>query len=114
MAVQIIFIRENFADDVITIRKRHHRPDFLVRYVDGTQPNKVWLNDKNISSLMEYIDNVLTNFMNDADPFKFVQVTIPGMPIIYYRHADVNELTVSDIMGSIYDVLVNPPTSFFQ
>ena len=111
MIIRMVRNRDALQDDIITIRKRTNG-DYLVRYVDGTIANTVWVNSKTESELLDYIENVLTFFELDFDPFLSVQVEIPGWPIIYLRQRDVDRDIVVRIMDSIEMHLKNSPAEF--
>jgi len=100
------------SDDVINIRLRHNRDDYLVRYVDGTLPNTVWVQDKTLLEVVEYVRGILYFSMMDSDPFYAVQLTIPGYPIIFVGCADLSEHMIDDMVQIVENVLDNPPASF--
>ena len=111
MRIHLVRTRDSSTDDIITVRKRI-QGDYLVRYVDGGLPNMVWVNSKTEPELLDYIENILTFFEVDHDPFMSLQVTLPGWPIIYVQHKDVNREIIARIMDSIEMYLKNSPALF--
>jgi hypothetical protein len=111
MQVHLVRTRDSTTDDIITVRKRV-QGDYLVRYVDGILPHTVWVNSKTESELLDYIENILMFFQVDHDPFISLQVTLPGWPIIYIRHKDIDREIILRIMDSIEMYLKNSPASF--
>jgi hypothetical protein len=111
MQIRLLRDTNNTHDDVISIRKRQNG-DYLVRYVDGNVPGRVWVNSKNQIDLMAYIENILVFFQNDDDPFIIIQVSLPGTPIIYINQKEFNEEIAGRIMDSLEMCIENPPASF--
>ena len=111
MQIRLLRSRITTEDDVITIRKRQVG-DYLVRYVDGNVPGRVWVNSKNQIDLLAYIENIFVFFQNDGDPFITIQVTLPGSPIVYIDQKNFNDEICGRIMDSIEMYIENPPSSF--
>ena len=101
-------------DDVIRIRRRHGRTDFLVRYTDGSVPNNVWVNEKTRDEVLEYIHSTLYFAMYDNDPFKSIQVSIPGRPMFVFKLTDLNDNSIEDIVRAFEVYLDNPASIFTQ
>ena len=114
--IQIRLLRNDTAsqDDVITIRRRHDREDFLVRFVDGTLPKSVWVNEKTRNQLIEYIHQTLYFAMHDAYPFKSVQVTIAGCPIVVLSHNGLTHHSISVVVRACEVWMDSPGTVFTQ
>jgi hypothetical protein len=111
MEVRLVRTRESTRDDRILVRKRMNQ-EYLVRYTDGTIPNTVWVNSKTESEVLDYIENILTFFELDYDPFIAVQITMSGWPTIYLKQKDVDGDIITRIMDSIEMNLKNTPVSF--
>ena len=101
-------------DDVITIRRRHGRDDYLVRYTDGTVPKEVWVNEKARDEVLEYIYSTLYFAMYDTDPFKSIQVSIPGRPLFVLKLTDLNDECIQDIVRASELYLDSPGAIFTQ
>jgi hypothetical protein len=101
-------------DDIILIRGRHGRNDYLVRYTDGTKPTTVWVNEKTRDEVLEYIYSTLYFAMHDNDPFKSIQVAIPGRPLFVLTIPNLNENSIEDIVRASELYLDNPGTLFTQ
>ena len=99
-------------DDVIVIRARHNRDDFLTRYSDGTAPRTVWVQERTLIEVVEYVRAVIYFSMMDADPFYAVQLTIPGYPIIYIGCSYLTESIIEDLVRTVEISLENPAPSF--
>lgn len=114
--IQIRLIRNEFGDqdDVITIRRRHEREDFLVRYVDGTLPKSVWVNEKTRDELVEYIHQTLYFAMHDIYPFKSVQVAIAGCPVVVLSHNALTHHSIAVVVRACEVWIDSPGTVFTQ
>lgn len=99
-------------DDIISIRRRHERTDFIVRFVDGTLPRSVWVNEKTRDEVVEYIHQTLYFAMHDVCPFKSVQVLIPGCPVFVLHHNGLTHHTISVIVRAC-EVWIDSPGSIF-
>jgi len=99
-------------DDVIFIRKRHDRTDFLLKYTDGRCPTRVWVNAKTYQEIIDYLDLTLRFIPIDADPFTHLQATLPGAPAIMLNKNMLNDETINQLICMISDSLENPPSSF--
>lgn len=99
-------------DDVISIRRRMNG-GLLVRFVDGTLPRNVWISDKSYNELMDYLQRIFAG-LNDIDPFKGVQLDVPGYPLVFYRVSDVTPEVVTRILETVREWIISPPSSFFQ
>jgi hypothetical protein len=114
--IQIRLIRndDGSQDDTINIRRRHHHSDFLIRYVDGTLPKSVWVNEKTRDEVVEYIHQTLYFAMHDACPFKSVQVAVPGCPIFLLHHNALTHHSISVIVRACEVWLDSPGAIFTQ
>jgi hypothetical protein len=112
--IQIRLIRndDGSQDDTINSRTRHHHSDFLIRYVDGTLPKSVWVNEKTRDEVVEYIHQTLYFAMHDVCPFKSVQVLIPGCPVFVLDHNGLTHHTISVIVRAC-EVWLDSPGSIF-
>jgi hypothetical protein len=99
-------------DDIIRIRRRHGRSDFLVRYTDGSIPNHVWVNEKTRDEVLEYIYSTLYFAMYDNDPFNSVQVSIPGRPMFILKLSDLNQNSIEDIVR-VSEIYLDTPGAIF-
>ncbi len=99
-------------DDVITIRRRMNG-GLLVRFVDANLPRNVWVSDKSYNEVMDYLQRVFAG-LNDIDPFKGLQLDVPGYPLVFYRIQDVTPEVVQRIMETVREWVISPPSSFFQ
>ena len=99
-------------DDVISIRRRT-TGGLLIRFVDGTLPRHVWISDKSYNEVMDYLQRIFAG-LNDIDPFKGVQLDVPGYPLVYYRVSDVTPDVVARILETVREWIISPPSSFFQ
>jgi hypothetical protein len=100
-------------DDIITIRSRWGIPGFIVRYVDGKSPRCVWVSDKTFNEVLDYVSRIFAG-LNDIDPFKGVQLDIPGYPLVYHRVSDITPDVEQRVLETIRDWLLSPPSSFFE
>ena len=98
-------------DDTILIRPRLSS-DFLVRFVDGTAPKTVWVSEKTSFEVIDYLERIFAG-LNDIDPFKGVQLDIPGYPLVYRRVSDISS-EVPRILETVREWLMHPPSSFSQ
>jgi hypothetical protein len=101
-------------DDVITVRRRHERTDFLIRYVDGTLPKSVWVNEKTRDEVVEYIHQTLYFSMHDDEPFKAVQVAVAGCPVFVLHHNSLTHHSISVIVRACEVWLDSPGAIFTQ
>jgi hypothetical protein len=99
-------------DDVILIRRRM-TGGLLVRFVDANLPRNVWICDKSYNELMDYLQRIFAG-LNDIDPFKGVQLDVPGYPLVYHRVSDVTPDVVARILETVREWIISPPSSFFQ
>jgi len=99
-------------DDVIVIRPRLSE-GFLVRYVDGLVPKRVWVSDKTYFEVLDYLERIFAG-LNDIDPFRGIQFDIPGYPLVFYQVSDFNPEVVRRMLETIREWIINPPTSFVQ
>jgi len=113
-SVEIRYIRSNnaVADDVTTIRKRHNRDDYLLRYVDGENPRTVWVNEKTYEEVMDHLTRMFEFLLADDDPFKSIQLNIPTMPNVMINVASITRNLVDSILFSISEFLENENRSF--
>jgi hypothetical protein len=98
-------------DDTILIRRRQGS-GFVVRFVDGTAPKTVWISEKTSFEVIDYLQRILAG-LNDIDPFKGIQLDIPGYPLVYRRVSDISP-EVPNILETVREWLMNPPSSFSQ
>jgi len=98
-------------DDTILIRRRQES-GFLVRFVDGNAPKTVWVSEKTSFEVINYLERIFAG-LNDIDPFKGVQLDIPGYPLVYRRVSDIAP-EVPRMLETVRDWLMNPPSSFSQ
>jgi hypothetical protein len=113
-SVQIRLIRNNnsIEDDITTIRYRHNRPDFLVRYTDGTFPGTVWVQDKSFFDVMDHLERMLHFLLMDCDTFRHIQVNIPGSPMVLILVHGLTQDTIDMIIEAVSRALSSPPSSF--
>ena len=112
--IEIRLLRNDCAaqDDVIRIRRRNDRTDFLLRYVDGSTPNVVWVNDKTRDQLLEYIRQTLYFAVHDIYPFKSVQVAITGCPVFVILQNGLTEYTINSVVRAS-QIWMDSPCSVF-
>jgi hypothetical protein len=113
MDLTVHLIRTNDIDDVIRIRKRMSE-GFILRYVDGTLPHTVWINEKNDREIMSYLDSILYFFQNDDCPFVKIQVSVPGHPVMFIKHSNFTDEFCDQLMMTIDNWVHNPPSVFTQ
>ena len=113
--IKLIRSRDHTKDDDITFRRRSvPEAGYLLRYVDGLVPKKVWIQEKSIIEVMKYIERMFLFLKNDADPFIGIQVDIPSTPLIFIEVNNLTDDIKGTIMHSIYDYLMKPPSYFNQ
>jgi hypothetical protein len=100
-------------DDVISIRRRMNG-GLLVRYVDANLPRNVWISDKTYSEVMHYLQRIFAGLNMEIDPFKGLQLDVPGYPLVFYHVPDLSSEVVTRIMETIREWIISPPSSFFQ
>ena len=113
MDLTIHLIRANDVIDEIVFRRRMNGT-FLLRFVNGSCPNTVWVNQKTIEEVIQYIESTFFFFRVDAIPFERISISIPSRPRIFARHSEFTSLFGDDVLDSIETYLYNPPTSFTQ
>jgi len=113
--IKLIRSRDHTKDDDITFRKRSiPETGYLLRYVDGLAPKKVWIQEKSIIEVMKYIERMFLFLKNDSDPFIAIQVDIPSTPLIFIEVKNLTDDIQGIIIHSIYDYLMKPPSYFNQ
>lgn len=100
------------SDDVISIRRRQ-TSGFLVRFVDGTVPNRVWVSEKSINEVMDYLERILLG-LHDIDPFIGIQFDFPGYPQVYQKISELTPAIHQRFLEMMRDWLISPPSLFFQ
>lgn len=113
-ATTIRFIRnlDHSSDDILTIRSRANRDDYLVRFTDSTYPNTVWVQSKTYSETMSHIERMLLLSTIDAIPYSHVQITVPGIPVFIFTPSSLTASVISDILTTIAHQLDDPVDSF--
>jgi hypothetical protein len=116
MNVRILLCRNNNKnfDDIITIRRRWRLPGFIIRYTDADMPKRVWVYQKDHTSTLLYLDTVLTNVINDMDPYDTIQIEIPGYPVAFYKVSTLTETIKINIIESLNGFMTNPPGDFTE
>ena len=113
MTIEIHLIRSNSTrDDKIKIRRRHMRRDYLITYEDGLLNRTRWTMVRSRHDTMEYIDSILMFFQYDEDPFRIIQITLPGHPLIFVRRKDFDEEKRFMVSDLVYRQLVEPSASY--
>lgn len=113
MTIEIHLIRQNSTrDDKIKIRRRHMRRDYLITYEDGLLQRTRWTMIRGQQDTLQYIESVLMFFQYDEDPFRIIQVTIPGHPLIFVRRQDFDEEKRFMISDLVYREMVQPSVSY--
>lgn len=100
------------SDDVISIRRKQ-TPGFLVRFVDGTVPQRVWISEKTSNEVMDYVERILHG-LHDIDPFIGIQFDFPGYPIVFQKISELTPAVHHRFLEMLRDWLINPPSLFFQ
>lgn len=110
--IQIRLFRSDIdcQDDIITIRRRVDRTDFIVRFADGTLRKSVWVNEKTRDELVEYIHQTLYFAMRDVCSFKSIQVAITGCPVFVLDHNVLNHNSIYVIVRAC-EVWIDSPGS---
>ena len=101
------------SEDTILFRRRYNGT-FLVRFVDGSLPNTVWVSEKTKEELMTYIESTLLFFRLDTDPFEKIQINIPSHPVILLNKNLITEEVAESLLDVINEYVHNPPASFRQ
>jgi len=113
MDLVVRLIRSNNVDDVIRVRRRANG-GFTLRYVDGTLPHTVWINEKSNHEVMAYLESTLYFFRNDADPFGKIQVEVPGYPTMFAKHSECCEHFCDQLMLTVDNWVYTPAACFRQ
>lgn len=116
MTIKIHLTRNNDSknDDIITIRKRQHHSDFLIRYNDGILNSQIWIQTKTLNEIMIYLRRVFMYLNKERDPFSGIQCNIPGYPVLYLPIPEFLEDIQISVLDSIYETLSNPPSMFIE
>lgn len=100
-------------DDTITVRRRMNNT-FVVRYTEFARPNTVWVNTKTGNELLEYFDNILTFFRIGQYSHDFIEIKIPGNPVICVGHTRFDEDIHNKILNAIEKHIQNEASEFRQ
>ena len=116
MLFQIRLIRtsEHINDDVVTIRNRRNRSDYILKYVDGLCPRTSWISERSKAEVLDYVEKVLFFFKVETVTFKAIQLTPPGRPSIYVAHSFFTEEMCDNFMEILNDCLTIPMQVFTQ
>jgi hypothetical protein len=96
-------------DDIITVRKRHGRSDYLFKYSEAGNPRTSWVQEKEVYEVLEYIERLFTCLLIDVDPPKCIQVNIPSCPMFMFTHASFTQTVADAVMESIHDFYAREP-----
>jgi hypothetical protein len=108
MTLQIQFIKDTIT--TLTVRPRQIEHEFIVRYVDGSEPNTVWVQEKSLSSTIDHIRRMITLMVSSS--IFTLKIVIPSFPVISFGVNSLNDDTISDIMETISDHLEKPALQF--